>query len=159
MRNKIILIIAALAISLSSYAQFETGKKYVGASLSGLDLNYSGSKEFTFGLQAKGGYFFLDNCMATAQLSYDKSGDDPSLFSIGLGARYYLVQNGIYFGASATYFYSDDYAECLPSVQVGYSFFINGSVTIEPEIYYNQSFMNHGDYSTFGLRIGLGIYL
>lgn len=159
MRNKIILIIAAFAISLSSYAQFETGKKYVGASLSGLDLNYSGSNEFTFGVQAKGGYFFLDNCMAIAQLSYDKQTDVPSSLSVGLGARYYLVQNGIYFGASANYLHSDNFDDCMPSVQVGYSFFINGSVTIEPEIYYNQSLKNHGDYSTFGLRIGLGIYL
>ena len=32
-------------------------------------------------------------------------------------------------------------------------------MTIEPEIYYEQSFKNHKDYSTVGLRIGIGIYL
>ena len=44
------------------------------------------------------------------------------------------------------------------SAQVGYSFFLNRTVTIEPEIYYNQSLKDHNDYSGFGLRIGFGIY-
>lgn len=159
MRNRIIMIIAALALTLSANAQFEANKKYISASLSGLDLNYSGSKEFTFGVQAKCGYMFQDNLMFTAQAAYDKQTDVPASVSFGLGARYYIVQNGIYIGASANYSHSDAFDDVMPSVQLGYAFFINGSVTIEPEIYYNQSFKNHGDYSTVGLRIGVGVYL
>ena len=33
------------------------------------------------------------------------------------------------------------------------------SVTIEPSIYYQQSFKNHSDYSTIGFKIGFGVYL
>ena len=47
----------------------------------------------------------------------------------------------------------------MPSVQVGYAFFVSRTVTIEPELYYEQSFKNHKDYSNFGLRIGVGVYL
>ena len=57
------------------------------------------------------------------------------------------------------YFSHDEFDDLLPSVQVGYSFFINRTVTIEPELYYEQSFKNHKDYSQVGLRIGIGIYL
>ena len=47
----------------------------------------------------------------------------------------------------------------MPGVEVGYSFFVSRTVTIEPAIYYDQSFKNHSDYSTIGLKIGLGVYL
>lgn len=159
MRRKIVMVIMAMVISVSCYAQFEAGKKYIGASLSGLDLSYNGSKELSLGVQAKGGYLLQDNFMLLAQAAYEKQTDVPYTVNLGLGARYYLVQNGIYFGASASYTHSDHFDDVMPSVQVGYSFFINGSVTIEPELYYNQSFKNHGDYSTIGFRIGLGVYL
>ena len=46
----------------------------------------------------------------------------------------------------------------MPGVEVGYAFFINRSVTIEPAIYYDQSFKTH-NYSNIGLKVGLGIYL
>jgi hypothetical protein len=46
-----------------------------------------------------------------------------------------------------------------PSVQVGYTFFLNKTITIEPELYYYQSLANHHDFSTIGFRIGIGLYL
>ena len=47
----------------------------------------------------------------------------------------------------------------MPGLEMGYAFFLNKTVTIEPAIYYDQSFKRHSDYSKIGLRIGLGIYL
>ena len=47
----------------------------------------------------------------------------------------------------------------MPGVEVGYAFFLNDAVTVEPAIYYDQSFKNHKDFSTIGLKIGVGIYL
>ena len=52
-----------------------------------------------------------------------------------------------------------NYNDVLPGVEVGYAFYINRSVTIEPAIYYDQSLKKHSDYSTIGAKIGLGIYL
>ena len=142
---------------------FSQGKAYVGASFSGTDLSYSGITEGHLGIQGKVGYFFADNLMGLAQLGYEnnvKKDLGPATLLLSAGGRYYIQQNGLYLGASAIYKHlgkeCDDF---LPSIQVGYSFFVNRTVTIEPEIYYEQSFKNHKDYSTIGLRVGIGIYL
>ena len=47
----------------------------------------------------------------------------------------------------------------MPGVEVGYAFFLSRTVTVEPSIYYNQSFKEHSDYSKIGLKIGIGVYL
>jgi hypothetical protein len=157
--KKIALTIAAMMVSLASFAQFEADKFYIGASLSSFDLSYNGLTKGNIGMQAKGGYFVSDNLMALAQLSYQKQEDVPYSLSVGLGGRYYIVQNGLYLGASAVYKHCDSYDDFMPSVQLGYAFYISRTVTIEPEIYYEQSFKDHKDYSQVGLRVGIGVYL
>ncbi|MBR1395668.1 MAG: outer membrane beta-barrel protein [Prevotella sp.] len=157
--KKIAMIVMALVMTVSANAQFEQGKAYVGASLSSFDLSYSGLTEGSIALQGKVGYLLADNLMATAQLSYAKQKDVPAVMSVGAGGRYYIVQNGLYLGASALFKHSKGYDDLLPSVQVGYSFFVSRTVTVEPEIYYEQSFKNHADFSKIGLRIGIGVYL
>lgn len=157
--KKIAFIVMALMMSVAANAQFEKGKMYIGASLSGLNLSYCGSEGGHLGLQAKGGYLFEDNLMATAQVAYDKTKDVPYTMSAGIGARYYIVQNGLFLGAGVNFKHATGYNDLLPTVQVGYAFFLNNSVTIEPEIYYDQSFKNHSDYSKIGFRIGVGVYL
>jgi hypothetical protein len=146
-------------MSLVSHAQFEQGKAYIGASLSGFDLSYSGLTEGKFDVQGKVGYLFADNLMATAQMDYKVQQHTPYTFSMGAGGRYYIEQNGLYLGASALYKHQKGYNDFMPSVQVGYSYFISRTVTIEPELYYEQSLKDHKNYSEVGLRIGLGIYL
>ena len=157
--KKIAFMIMALLLSLTASAQFEKGKTYLGASLSGLDLSYKGLTKGHMSVQGKAGYFFEDNFLGMAQLGYEKYKDVPYSLTLGAGARYYIVQNGLYLGASALYRHCDNYDDLMPSVQAGYSFFISRTVTIEPEVYYEQSFKNHKDYSQIGLRIGVGIYL
>lgn len=158
--RRITLMLICLFVVMAADAQFEKGKKYVGVSLSGLDLSYNGSEKGSFGLQAKLGYLFADDLMLTGQVEYDKKNDVPAAFSAGVGARYYIVQNGLYLGASMNYFHSNvSYDDFMPSIQIGYAFFLSETVTVEPEIYYNQSFKSHSDYSSIGLRIGFGIYL
>lgn len=161
MNIKTTILTAALAImtTLSANAQFEKGKVYMGASLSGVGLSYNGSEKGKFGIQAKAGYLVEDNLMVTAQGAYDKQHDMPFSISLGVGGRYYIVQNGLYLGATVDYKHCDDFSDLQPSVQLGYAFFLSRTVTIEPELYYIQSFKNHGDYSTIGVRIGIGVYL
>lgn len=160
MKKKLSLALLAMMMSLVANAQFETGKKYLGASLSSLNLSYNGVDKGSFGVEAKAGYMFQDNWMATGQIGYAKKHEVPSNLSLAVGVRYYIVQNGLYLGASMGYLHSgDSYDDFMPGVQVGYAFFLSRTVTIEPEIYYNQSFKNHSDYSTVGLRIGVGVYL
>ena len=159
MKKKIAMFIAAMMVSLASHAQFEAGKTYVGASLSSFDLSYSGLAGGNLGLQGKAGYMLADNWMITGQLSYENKKDVPYALSLGAGARCYIVQNGLYLGASALYKHVSNYNDLMPGIQIGYAFFVNRTVTIEPEIYYEQSLKGHKDYSQVGLRIGIGIYL
>ncbi len=132
------LLVAAMMVSLCASAQFQEGKGYLGASLTGLDLHYNGQDGINLGVQAKAGYFPWDNVMVLANVDAVHNGSEAVAdhISVGVGGRYYITQNGLYLGA----------------------FFVNRSVTIEPAIYFDQSFKDH-DYSTIGLKIGLGIYL
>ena len=158
--KRIYLVLIAVMVTVASHAQFEAGKCYIGASLSGIGFSYNGSEKSSFGLQGKAGYLFDDNLMATAQLEWDKKHDMPSYFKAGVGLRYYIVQNGLYLGAQANYVHAGNaFDDFQPGLQVGYAFFLSKTVTVEPEIYYDQSFKSHSDCSTVGFRIGIGVYL
>ena len=50
MRMKKIAVVAlGLMMSVAAHAQFESDKKYCGASLTGLNLSYNGSEELKIG--------------------------------------------------------------------------------------------------------------
>ena len=158
--KRIYLVLIAVMVTVASHAQFEAGKCYIGASLSGIGFSYNGSEKSSFGLQGKAGYLFDDNLMATAQLEWDKQHDMPSYFKAGVGMRYYIVQNGLYLGAQANYVHAGNaFDDFQPGLQVGYAFFLSKTVTVEPEVYYDQSFKDHSNFSTVGIRIGIGVYL
>ena len=163
MTKKLTILMFAMMMALTASAQFEQGKKYISASFSGLELGYNGTSDFNVGLQAKGGYFLMDNILALATVGYNHIGGDdptPDRFSVGAHGRYYIIQNGIYLGAGVNYKHPNhSYNDIMPTVEVGYAFFINRTVTIEPALYYEQSVKNHSKYSNVGLRLGLGIYL
>lgn len=159
--KKLAMMLVALLTTVAANAQFEKGKIYCGASLSGLSLSYNGSSELNLGVQGQVGYLFADNLMAVGSVAYNHTGqgDVDDYFSAGAQARYYIVQNGLYLGAGAKYIHTGGYNDVMPGVELGYSFFVSRTVTIEPALYYDQSFKDHSDYSTIGLRIGVGVYL
>ena len=160
--KKLLVILAVVLMPLAASAQFEEGKVYSGASLTGLNLSYSGAEKFNIGLQGQLGYFVADDVQLYVQGGWQHAGDDLKFdqVELGGGGRYYIIQNGIFLGASGKYIHaSSSYNDFMPGVEVGYAFFINRTVTIEPAIYYDQSFKKHSDYSTVGFRIGIGINL
>lgn len=159
--KKLVLAAAALLVSLGANAQFESGKQYCGASLTGLNLSYNGSQDLNFGVQAKAGYFVEDDWMLLGHVEYTHSGQDgvKDYFSAGAQARYYIEQNGLYLGFGAKVAHSGSYNDFMPGVEVGYAYFVSKQVTIEPAIYYDQSFKKHTDYSTIGFKVGIGIFL
>lgn len=161
MKKTILAAILAAFTSIGAKAQFEIGKVYISGAVSGLDLNYSGSKKTTLNIDAKGGYMVEDNWMILGQTSYSHSGlkDVSDAISVGVGGRYYIEQNGLFLGVGAKYVHAKHFDDLMPGVEVGYAFFLSRTVTVEPSLYYDQSFKNHSDYSTIGLRIGVGIYL
>ena len=162
MRMKKIAVVAlGLMMSVAAHAQFESGKKYCGASLTGLNLSYNGSEDLNLGLQAKAGYFLEDDMMLVAQAEYKHSGLEgvKDYWALGGQGRYYIEQNGIYLGAGVKLIHTGSYNDVMPGLEVGYAFFIGKQVTLEPAVYYDQSFKNHSEYSTVGLKLGIGIYL
>ena len=166
--KKIAMLIIAMTMTLAAQAQnyyksstpFHSDKYYIGASLTGFDLNYSGKEEVKIGAQAQLGYMFFDNVLGYAEVVYNNGGDGPHTTTLGVGGRYYIEQNGLFLGAKLAYQHAyNSYDDLLPGVEIGYSYFLSRTVTIEPAIYYNQSFKHHSDYSNLGFRIGFGIYL
>lgn len=159
--KKTALLLMALLVSVVANAQFQAGKGYVGASLTGLDLHYNGADKLNFGLEAKGGILPWDNLMLLGMVNYQHSGNDDiaDQITIGVGGRYYITQNGLYLGVNCKLTHANhNYNDLMPGAEVGYAFFINRSVTIEPAVYYDQSFKK-SKYSTVGLKIGIGVYL
>lgn len=159
--KKIAVVALGLMVSVGAHAQFESGKQYCGASLTGLNLSYNGSEELSLGIQAKAGFFFEDDMMLLAQAEYKHSGLEgvKDYWALGAQGRYYIEQNGIYLGAGMKLIHTGSYNDVMPGVEVGYAFFVSKQVTIEPAVYYDQSFKNHSDYSTVGVKVGIGIYL
>lgn len=158
--KKYVMLLLVMLGTLTASAQFEKGKTYIGASLSGLDLSYNGSKELSLGVQGKAGYLVDENLMLLGEAGYEHAGRGLGHnFTAGVGGRYYITQNGIFLGANCKYVHARSYNDLMPGVEVGYAFFLSHTVTIEPSIYYQQSFKDHSDYSTIGLKVGFGIYL
>lgn len=159
MKKKLIAIIAALFMVVTANAQFEAEKIYIGGSLTGIGLKYSGNEELNLGVNAQLGYFVADNLLLYGQVGYQHQ-DHYNSLTLGAGGRYYITQNGIYLGANCKYLHQNGgYNDVMPGVEVGYAFFLSRTVTVEPAIYYDQSIKDHSEYSTVGLRLGVGVYL
>lgn len=156
--KRILSVMFMCAVVLVANAQFESGTKYVNASLSGLSLSYSKKAEWRFGVQAEGGYYFADNWMARINAGYEhtKGANDVS---VGAGVRYHFLQNGIFLGAGVEYnHFTTNVNDLMIPVEVGYTFYLNHYIAIEPALYYKMSTNDFADGSTVGLRIGLGYY-
>ncbi len=162
MRKVLLTLFALVAMNVcaqSDVTPFEKGKVYASAGLSGLDLNYNANKKWNFNIDARMGYLLQDNWMGMLDASYGVYNHDYNQFAVGLGVRYYMQDNGLFGGAGLRYRHKGGVNDVMPNVNLGYTFFISRTVTIEPELYWNISTNKFKDYSDFGFRIGFGIYL
>lgn len=152
------LLLATVGVASAS-AQFEKGKIYGGASASGLGISYSETTKFSFGLEALAGYMFADDLMAMAEVGYNYHNCDTQSLSVGVRCRYYIVQNGLFLSLGAKYMHEfKNYNDFFLTPEVGYSFFLNRNVTLEPSLYYNLSLSEFGNKSRFGLKVGIGFF-
>ena len=160
MKKKMLMLVAACLMTAASYAQFEQNKMFIGASTSEVNLGYNSTQKWKCNFGAKLGWMFAQDWLlaANGDFSYRKGQDN--VYNLGIGMRYYIEQNGLFIGLGGTYVHDTaNYDDIMPSVQLGYAFFLSRSVTIEPEVYYNQSLESHSKYSGVGFRLGFGIYL
>lgn len=156
--KKMMLCALMMMVAICAKAQFEAGTKYVGISATNLGLSYSSSERFRLGLEANAGYFVADKVMLRANISYNHTRivDD---FALGVGGRYYFRENGIFMGAGAEFchFTSNNNDVQVP-IELGYAFYLNHYITVEPALYYKMSLDDFSDKSTVGLKIGFGVY-
>lgn len=158
MKRKFFLFLLLLVTTGSAFAQFEAGKKYISTSLSGLNLSCSSSEKFRLGLDLDGGYFFKDSWMVRGNVGYEHTRHIDDV-RVGAGVRYYFVQNGLYLGAGAEYnHFTKDNNDVLIPAELGYAFFLNGHVTLEPALYCKIATCHFSDNTSVGLRVGLGFY-
>ena len=192
MKRKLVATTLFAMMATAGWAQFETGTKYIGASISGLSLGYSKAADVSFGLEATGGYYFSDCWLLKGNFGYGhkKSYDDLVL---GAGVRYNFYQNGIFLGAGLEYQFQNfgketvtvkvpemnvdettgneylTYEERVVTrkcrenniripIEIGYTFYLNQHIAIEPSVYTKLSLNDFNDGTEFGLRIGLGYY-
>lgn len=157
--KKILLLALLIMAATSAFAQFEKGKKYVGASLTGLDVAYNDAQKFHFGLNAKAGYFVMDDIMALAEIGTNYSNKEWQDIELAVKGRYYIEQNGITLGIGAKYTHMFvDYNDFAITPEVGYCFFLNHYITVEPSIYYDMSLSDFSNKSKAGLKVGIGIF-
>lgn len=156
--RKVMLSLLLLVMAVNAHAQFEKKTSYVSASATGLGLSYSSNEKFTLGLDLNGGYFIEKAWMLYGKVGYNHTRFTDN-FSMGIGGRYYFLQNGIYMGLGLQYEHATKSINNLQLCpEVGYAFFINRFITIEPAVYYHMSLNDFSDGSKVGLKVGLGFY-
>ena len=76
--KKITTLLLMLTLAVAAHAQFQQGKAYLGASLTGVDLNYTGKNGLNLGIEGKAGYLLEDNWMVLAQASLKHTGSSDA---------------------------------------------------------------------------------
>jgi hypothetical protein len=88
-----------------------------------------------FNIQLGGGYFFMQNLMAGADLGYQKAGPFDDFYARPF-TRYYVARRvfaGV--GASATQLLGSK-PKIYPDVEAGLALFLDSFIAIEPTAYY-----------------------
>ena len=164
--KKIIMGLLLALTTLSAHAQFEQGTSYFSTSLTGLDLNYAKDTNFKLGTDITGGYFLEDGWMLYGRLGYlhqsvKGPSNDTNDLKVGAGMRYYIEQNGLYLNLGLqyerrTFGVNRDFLMVTP--EVGYCFYLNHYVSIEPAVYYDCCVNHFSESSRVGLKFGFGFY-
>ena len=165
--KKIFIALLIATFSLGASAQFEKGTKYVNASLTGFGLSYSKVPGFCMNIEAGGGYFVANDWMVKGLIGWDHVGGSNT-FNLGIGGRYYMKDNGFFFGAGIKYGLQGGGGDEWGGAQVvhnvylplegGYCFFLNDHVTIEPSLYVDMCFNHFKEYTKVGLKVSFGYY-
>ncbi len=158
--KKTLLALLLAVVSTGAFAQFEKDTKYGNVSLTGLNMSYNKYSKFTLGIQGTAGYFVQDGWMVLGQIGWDHR-NNYNDFTIGAAGRYYIQQNGLYLNLGLKYQHiGPDYVanNIFLTPEVGYCFYINRFLSIEPAVYYDMCLNNYADFSTIGLKVGFGFY-
>ncbi|MBR6202566.1 MAG: outer membrane beta-barrel protein [Bacteroidaceae bacterium] len=158
--KKILLSLLLVVVGISSAsAQFEKGKYYLGATANAGSLSYSKHEKFGINLGVNGGYLFEDGWMLLTEVGFDYHCKDMQSLYAGLKCRYLIEQNGLFLQAGARYLHgAPNYNDLQVTPEIGYCFFLNRHLTIEPSLFYDISTNKFSEYSKAGVKVGLAWY-
>jgi len=160
---KIIKIPIMLTILINiSLAQFPSGIKNIGGTISYMKLyhnNESNSSYLT--IAPSGGYFLIDNFAIIASINKvsvrwdsDNGTETSNGFGFGIGAKYFV--DNIYGGASyISQKWENNNAFTQLLVEAGYLYGLNESVYLDFGLDYNKGLGNYAYRST--ITIGVGV--
>ena len=159
MKRLLTVLLLALMCSQASFAQFEKGKKYLGTDINGLGLSYNHESDITLRLGGNAGYCVQDNLLVIGHIGLEYSYKEVQTLSIGGKVRYFINDSGVFLGAGARFLreYVDN-NDFQVTPEVGYCYFLNGHLTIQPSLYYDMSFSDFKEKSRIGFSLGLGWY-
>ncbi|MCD8181873.1 MAG: porin family protein [Bacteroides sp.] len=157
--KRLALLVCLLIGTLAAHAQFEKGKWFVNPSITGLNLSYNtDTNKASFGLEAKGGAFLVDNVALLVRAGAKWQGGGTDVYTLGVGGRYYFDAIGVFLGADLNINRWDwdggDRTRIGFGAEAGYAFFLSHTVTIEPAVFWDVN----KDRSEFGLKVGFGFY-
>src|SRR5574344_261925 len=159
MKKILVTIILAIVGMSSAFAQFEKGKYDLAATTNTAVLSYSKSEDFGFHLGVNGGYMFEEAWLAIAQVGFNYRHSDMQELYAGLACRYLIEQNGLFLQAGAKYLHAaPNFNDVQITPEVGYCFFLNKNLTVEPSVYYDVSLSDFSEKSKFGVKVGLAWY-
>ena len=157
--KKLLLAVLLTVATTSAFAQFEKGTKYVGASLTGLNLAINDRQHLSFGFDAKAGYFIKDYWMVEGTFGWHTSRTHLDRCQIGAKLRYAQVENGLYYACGLKYLHErKSFNDLQLTPELGYCYYLNHYISVEPAIYYDMSLTNFSKKSEVGLKVGIGIY-
>lgn len=192
--KKITILAIAMCATIGAYAQFNQGRMLVGGSLAFQSVTnkskFNGQsttegKNTDFSIAPQFGYFVIDNLAVGATLDFglskwkDDDGDYKSTatsFEFQPTVRYYLPVGVFFqgqFGVGGGKYKEEDdgdsdeekFNRTSFAGAVGYAFFLNDNIAIEPMIGYGSTIDNYKDldYKDINnglfLRIGVQAYL
>jgi hypothetical protein len=143
----------------SAFAQFEKGKWYLAATTNAAGLSYNKNEKIGLNLGINGGYMFEEAWMLIADIGFDYRHKDLQSLYAGMKCRYLIEQNGLFLQAGAKYVHgAPNFNDVQITPEVGYCFFLNRHLTLEPSLYYDVSLSDFSEKSEFGVKIGLAWY-
>ncbi len=159
MRKYVLAMLFTLTGIGSASAQFEEGTKYLGANINNLGVSYSKATDLSINLGANAGYCIKDNVLVMGLVNFDYSFNTLKRLDLGGKIRYYIADTGIFLSAGAKFVHENsDYNDFQVTPEVGFSYFLNDHLAIQPSVYYDMSFSDFNEKSRLGVSLGLGWY-
>ncbi|HYC83929.1 MAG TPA: hypothetical protein VEB86_01850 [Chryseosolibacter sp.] len=165
MKKNVLTLLAVLVTFLAANAQVPQGTVLVGAAsnLQFSSVSPDGGDNYSdLTLDAKVGYFFVENLAGGLRLRFDKL-DDFSTSYVGVFGRYYINGN-IITGLSLSSFSMDPGGSFEKSsamvigLEGGYAAFLTDNIAIEPTLNLDL-FSGDIDQTSFGFNVGFSLYL